>query len=476
MNTPLARAVVDIMENRSIIFWLLFFVLLPEAVWAIENTNVRSPVGTGRVPLSSNRSGLIRTPNPIDTRYNLVVTGNVGGGRHFRGVVPYQSTSSLGVGSASSSLDPFLRRSGESIYTGNYSGQNQTYYSPTRTVTRTRAGQPDIIRPPASGSSGYSMGKSAAFPQVSQAKKFSYPDIMTSNIRVRPMSRTTLELEESFLIELEESIKGDEPADIKRMGRLAKFKHDVEQAVEKSAELKKELINQRKEELGEDIKQPLEAELIGKLGEDMFLDIFTQMKWQIDKLQEIADSDEEEDKQDSKRRDISKPAAKYKGISVSHKTFASLSHDRFNEHMRAAEIYLKEGKYYRAADAYTMASVYKRDDPLAYAGKSHALFAAGEYMSSALFLSRALKVFPEYAQLKIDIVTMVGSRDKLESRIVDIEEILGKVNVPELQFLLGYIYYQMGRLNKAKESIDAAYKKMSDSSAVIELRKAIFSK
>ncbi len=95
-------------------------------------------------------------------------------------------------------------------------------------------------------------------------------------------------------------------------------------------------------------------------------------------------------------------------------------------------------------------------------------------MSSALFLSRALKVFPEYAQLKIDIVTMVGSRDRLESRIVDIEEILGKVNVPELQFLLGYVYYQMGRLDKAKESINAAYEEMSDSSAVVELRKAIY--
>jgi tetratricopeptide (TPR) repeat protein len=236
------------------------------------------------------------------------------------------------------------------------------------------------------------------------------------------------------------------------------------------------LISRRKEDLGEDIKQPFEAELVGKLGEGMSLDIFEQMKWQIDKLQEIADSDEEDDKQDSRHSDISKFATKYRGISGSHKTFASLSHDRFNEHMRAAEVYLKEGKYYRAADAYTMASVYKRGDPLAYAGKSHALFAAGEYMSSALFLSRALKVFPEYAQLKIDIVTMVGSRDKLESRIVDIEEILERVDVPELQFLLGYVYYQMDRLGKAKESIDAAYEEMSDSSAVIELRKAIYSK
>ncbi|GAI11990.1 unnamed protein product, partial [marine sediment metagenome] len=105
-------------------------------------------------------------------------------------------------------------------------------------------------------------------------------------------------------------------------------------------------------------------------------------------------------------------SAKAREILGEHKTFASFAEDKFNRHMRAAEEYLKRGRYYRAADAYTLAAIYKPDDPLAYAGKSHALFAAGEYMSSALFLSRALEIFPEYAQFKIDLVAMVGDKDK----------------------------------------------------------------
>ena len=141
--------------------------------------------------------------------------------------------------------------------------------------------------------------------------------------------------------------------------------------------------------------------------------------------------------------------------------------------MKAAEDYLTKGKYYRAADSYTMASLYKPDDPLAYAGKSHALFAAGEYMSSALFLYRALEIFPEYALFKIDIETMVAGRDKLESRVVDVEQWLEKSGSAELQFLLSYIYYQMGRLDQAKKAIDAAHEKMPESPAVKALKKAI---
>jgi tetratricopeptide (TPR) repeat protein len=162
-----------------------------------------------------------------------------------------------------------------------------------------------------------------------------------------------------------------------------------------------------------------------------------------------------------------------KSIMGEHKTFASYSEDNFNQHMRAAEQYLKEGKYYRAADTYTLASMYKRNDPLAYAGKSHALFAAGGYMSSALFLSRTLEIFPEYARFKVDLVGMVGDRDKVESRIADIKLWIEKSDSAELQFLLGYVYYQIGRAGEAKKAINAAYKKLPDRPAVIALKKAI---
>ena len=141
--------------------------------------------------------------------------------------------------------------------------------------------------------------------------------------------------------------------------------------------------------------------------------------------------------------------------------------------MAAAEFYLKQGRYYRAVDAYTLASIYKPDDPLAYVRKSCALFASGEYMSSSLFLSRTLSEFPEYAKLKIKIEDLVGGSENLQARLTDAKEWLANSDAPELHFLLAYVYYQMNETSLAKEAIDAAYEKAPDVPAVLNLKKAI---
>jgi len=79
-------------RRASYIVAVVFLAALSRNGWAIRN-----PVGRGTVPPSSIRSGLIRSPNPIDTSSNLVVTGNVRGGKHFRGIVPYRATSRFGA-------------------------------------------------------------------------------------------------------------------------------------------------------------------------------------------------------------------------------------------------------------------------------------------------------------------------------------------------------------------------------------------
>ncbi|MHC4532225.1 MAG: tetratricopeptide repeat protein [Planctomycetota bacterium] len=84
-----------------------------------------------------------------------------------------------------------------------------------------------------------------------------------------------------------------------------------------------------------------------------------------------------------------------------------------------------------------------------------------------------MEIFPEYVQFKVDIVAMIGDKDKVESRISDIKEWYDKSDAAELQFLLAYIYYQMDRLDAAKEAIEKAYKKMTDVGAVAVLKQAI---
>ena len=179
-------------------------------------------------------------------------------------------------------------------------------------------------------------------------------------------------------------------------------------------------------------------------------------------------------------------SARARRIRGPHTSPESYSEAKFNQHLQRAQGHLKAGRYYAAADSFALASIYKPDpgeagsDPvqagglvLCFAGRGHALFAAGEYISSALFLSRALKIAPEYARTKIDLAGMLGGENKLESRIADIKEWLGKSDSAQLEFLLGYVCYRMGRLSQAKQAIDSAYTKMPQSSAVVAVKKAI---
>jgi len=178
--------------------------------------------------------------------------------------------------------------------------------------------------------------------------------------------------------------------------------------------------------------------------------------------------------------------ARTKAILGSYRSLDSFWNDKFNQHITASEKYLEDGRYYRSAGAYTLALIYKPEEPLAYMGKSHALFAAGEYVSSALFLSRAIAAASqgrEAEDYNVGQLLALGSqflsyidRDKLESRLADVERWQERSNSTELQFLLGYIYYQMGRLGAAWEAIDGAYKKMPEAPAVIALREVIGSK
>ncbi len=524
---------------RSAIVAVVFFTFFSGTGRAIRNPRISNPIGSGTVPPSSVRSGLIRSPNPIDRSGNLVITGNVSGGRHFRGVVPYRATSSFGAAIGSSSLDSFLRRSASSGDFGTFSGRYTPYYSPSGTVTTTRPGRPGVFRPAATriggrADDGFAPGVRSAIKSGKQ-QALSDRDIAVSDIKFRPMRFTPQQLEQLILDGVATYAQAKRIADEQNLAQMERLRQDLKQLRHRAPQLKQSLVIRdeslrllTKLERSEDVLQPLKLqkpkEQVGEDGSrtqkrvfgipDKQPDVYEQMKRRIDELQkglEQLPKAEKSEEAAQKRRtedggqttegrgqttddgrwttddgrwttddeirnilgtdvDVS---AKAKGILGPHKTFASFSNDKFNQHMRAAEVYLKQGRYYRAADSFTLASIYKPDDPLAYAGRSHALFAAGGYVSSALFLSRALEIFPEYARFKIDLVAMVGDRDKLESRIVDVKQWLQISDAPELQFLLGYVYYQMGRLQQAKQAIDAAYEKMPESPAVIALKKAI---
>jgi tetratricopeptide (TPR) repeat protein len=512
-----------------IVVGLLFFTAFSETGWAA----VENRISSSTIPPSIRREGLIRSPDAIGGGGNLLVTGNVRGGNYFRGVVPYSAPTNFGVTLPSSSLDSFLRGSVGAEDAGRYnrySGYNlgyRPYYSPTQTVASTMPGASTGAGAPTANIGAYS-----ARPYLTGTLPLRRDEVLDtasamSLARLRPMSMTPAEMQKLISSE----IAKDSPArltDRQYQTQAEQYKPNISQESYKTGELKKNLpglegsllpsaprkpggeVNQpfgipaQKEQAGEETAEmPFGVPWVIDVNKQ--LDVYDQMKQQLDSLQkklEMAMTEQQTEKavasaagesgekpakeqtqkglglssrsQAKKLAETGLSVAGTKGILGPYETFASFSEDRFNQNMRAGELYLKQGRYYRAADAYTLASLYKPGDPLAYAGKSHALFASGEYMSSALFLSRALQIFPEYARFKIDIVAMMGGRDKLESRVVDVEEWLGRSGgAPELQFLLAYVYYQMDRLQPAKEAIDAAFKMMPQAPAVLALKKAI---
>ena len=141
------------MRKHILTITILIICILSEHSIALENQSVRSPVISSTVPQSSVSGGLVSTPNPMDNSINLVITGNVTGGKHFRGLVPYNSPTSFESQLGSSSLDSFLRYSAPGPIGGpaNFRGSSGAsylspghygpFFSPSGTVATLEAGQ-----------------------------------------------------------------------------------------------------------------------------------------------------------------------------------------------------------------------------------------------------------------------------------------------------------------------------------------------
>jgi len=151
----------------------------------------------------------------------------------------------------------------------------------------------------------------------------------------------------------------------------------------------------------------------------------------------------------------------------------SFSANDYERHMQAARSYVRAGRYYRAAESFTLASGYQPSNALAYLGKSIALFAAGEYVSSSLCLARALELNPQSALTQARIVNAAGGPERFDQRLADLEQCLKESNAPQLQFLLAYVYHHSGRSQEAAIAIKAAQKGLPSSVAVDILKAAI---
>lgn len=470
------------MNNVSSIIIAIIFIILSEPGLAIENPSVRSPIVSGTVPPSSISSGLISTPNPIDSSSNLVITGNVTGGKHFRAQIPYGSTTNFRASLGSASLDSFLRYSTPDTIGGpadldhhpwisagsSYSsapGQYRPFFSQSGTVATTEAGRQIPVNSLADSKRSIAVDGGLALPVLSRT-----PQEMDKLISDELGANLT---QLDNLRSLRSEIYTTSQREMNGWRSLGTKSSESNVGVFPSSQSGPGQINIR------DIDRLIASIKARTKAQDSSL--------AVDGTATSSDYIKADITPSISQKGLVGQALPYKSDEITEVAPQYNSKDKFNWYMQAAQLYLKQGRYYRAADSYTMASIYKPDQPsvgLAYAGKSYALLAAGEYMTSALFLSRAIEVLPEYAKLKVDLVDILGNQDKFANRIADVEQRLKISSAAELQFLLGHVYYQsflrdgtiegeLDRLDTAKRLIDAAYQKLPDSRAVEILKNAV---
>ena len=492
---------------------LVMFAVTASAVQGPENPSVPSYRSSGSsgatTPVSGvGGGGLYRSPNPIDTSGNMVITGNVREGKSFRGTVPYRSSSDFGVtgGSSAGSLDSFIRDSAGSEDIGKFSGGYKPFYSPTQTTTTTRAGEKGVFAPPSQGQTRYYSDQFV--PRVVDAPKSASPYDEYGLVKSR-VPKADKGIGESVLSDAEKYLLGGKEVvtSLQTSPASDKFDFDAAQklvAEKQKAELplgepqaeiaksKEIVIAQQPMEpiVSEKQKTPLElAEEPQQVSKQAKIDVYEQMKAEAAMLLERYKAEHPEaaegkpgeeqkvEKSVAERlQEIIEASAAAEAAMGKHQTFASYAKDKFNRFMREGETYLKEGKFYKASEAFSLASIYKPDDPLAFAGKSQALFGAGEYVSSSLFLARTINMFNEYALFDIDIESRFADRDKLEIRLKELSDWIEQSHAVELEFLAAYYYYQLGRIKEAATYIDSAYEKSPDFAPIVILKSAIDSR
>ncbi len=125
-------------------------------------------------------------------------------------------------------------------------------------------------------------------------------------------------------------------------------------------------------------------------------------------------------------------------------TFVGEDDSLLNRQLAYAEQALQEGRYYRAAEAYLVARTIAPDNPLPVLGRSMALLAAGDYLSSVGDLFDAIRLFGPLGAFRIDLASFLPDVHVIDLRRADLERRLEVHEDARLRFLLGYAEYCSG--------------------------------
>jgi len=348
---------------------------------------------------------------------NLLITGNVAGGKHFRASVPYTASSALQTTLPSDSLSSFFRLSQVQDHRSFSPMAFTPYYSTTATATYTKAGQSGIITPVTFSQNPVPTSR----PDQAQAA-----DTGLTTVNTLAAQETLFQPQGQYT----------------DMGWTTNAPLDP-------------LLMPISGDMGERWHMPLSS-----MPMDIVMPQDVNVVWtQADGFlpQVVGANDlglgQPENKSEMAAQDPNTSeapvAARY--FISSKMTMQAYTQTKFNTFMKAGETYLKQGLYDKAEDAYTLASTYRSGHALAVAGKSHALLGKRAYSGSALHLIRALTALPDYAKTDMGLADLVGGFEAVKGHIDRLEACAESKHVPELKLLLAFVHVQMGDVGLAQE-------------------------
>jgi len=464
-------------------------------------------VGGRRVPPASR---LAPMPRP-DLQYgNRIISGDVAGGRHFRDTVPYFSASRFSsplTDTGSQSVSSFVRRSAGNPFSA--ASRGQTYYDPRQTVTSLRRDGQSGLTPPQWLPQTTIRDHALTQPQIPQGMLYSAQPISTVSaemeriinqqrglrqlaleydmLRQQQTDTTTAEPDRRYLTDpvqrraLDEILTPVKPAEpvepdpIKRQqqAQIEKIHKELLAALMEVEEPAEEPI----------AETPTESQ---STAESMATGAPTTTP-RSPAAQAAADNTQvattttpgtvgtarttsggvvfSGDPLETRRRALA--------ILGEHKDFQSLADAKFRGYAEQAEQYLRDGRFYKAADTYALALVWHDDDPQAYFGQGTALFAAGSYLSSYYSFAAALKLDPDAALADHDVPALIGGRDTFEDALIELEKWQGTTDSAELAWLMAYMYYLDGKPDNAKLALEMAQAKLGDTDVFKQLHQAL---
>jgi tetratricopeptide (TPR) repeat protein len=415
------------------------------AVCALQSPAQVPAIDSLTRPPTTYSQGTVSTSAEWEISGNLMVTGNVTGGKHLQSQAPYTDTSRMQTTLSTTYLDSFYRQAATSFQPPSYDNAYVPFYSSAATTARTHVHQPAALSPMQTATGMMSQPRTGPSPHVGPLRLAPavLPPQVTPGIPVSTFWQETL-------ARARYDYDSEVPPEI--WDRLVQALSVPESpAPEEDTRIPDpgipEMQMQQKPE-GADPREDATAHPAGEADAESMAweegrsDLYAQRRIPGPNTVGLLSSS------------LMETPPEFRGQALAGR-LEEVRLSRFEAWMAIGQAYIKKTEFAKAVDAFTLAAQYETEHPRALAGKSFALLALGEYTRSALFLGRTLTAMPTYAEYP-SILPLILGEDRVTTCLQALQTRIAITPTPECLFLAGYLHYQLGDLVVARQLLVTA--------------------